>query len=87
MGLILRILNETIWEVVIMTLPFVGIAMLVGLIVAIFQATTSIQEPTLTFVPKMLAILLVILIAGSYIFTHFRDFTLRLFELMVTAGK
>jgi len=56
------------------------VAMAVGLIVSIFQATTQINEQTLAFVPKIVAILLTIIVFGGYIITTLSDFTLRLYE-------
>ena len=55
-------------------------ALVIGLIVAIFQATTSIQEQTLTFLPKMLVILGLIALLGDFMFGSMHDFTVRLFS-------
>jgi flagellar biosynthetic protein FliQ len=54
----------------------------VGLVVAILQATTQIQEQTLTFVPKVLAILLVLALLGGLMFSHLGDYTVRLFQMI-----
>ncbi|MCM1321100.1 MAG: flagellar biosynthetic protein FliQ [Bacteroides sp.] len=59
-----------------------GTALLVGLFVAIFQATTSIQEQTLTFVPKIFAILAVLALLGAWMFSSVREYTLNLFNLI-----
>ena len=56
-GMIVNLLREGIFQVFILAAPVLLAALVVGLIVAIFQATTSIQEQTLTFVPKILTIL------------------------------
>ena len=53
--------------------------MIIGLFVAIFQATTSIQEQTLTFLPKMLTILAVLALLGGWMFAELRDYTITLF--------
>ncbi len=50
-------LREGLWVAVIMTTPLLSVALLAGIVVGLFQALTSIQEMTLTFVPKMAAIL------------------------------
>lgn len=50
------ILRQGLWVSVIISLPILGVALLVGLVVGLFQALTSIQEMTLTFVPKLAAI-------------------------------
>jgi len=60
--------------------PLLLSALVVGLIVAILQATTSIQEQTLTFVPKVFAILLVLAFLGSFMFSSLRDYTIQLFR-------
>ncbi|MCS7299088.1 MAG: flagellar biosynthetic protein FliQ [Spirochaetia bacterium] len=83
-GLIIRLLNETLIQTAILSLPFLIISLLVGLIISIFQATTSIQEQTLTFVPKFIAIGLLILLIGPILIRVFTDFTIRLFDLMAT---
>jgi flagellar biosynthetic protein FliQ len=55
-------------------------ALLVGLIVAVLQATTSIQEQTLTFVPKMVVILLMLALLGGWMFTSLGQYTTELFS-------
>jgi flagellar biosynthetic protein FliQ len=54
----------------------------VGLIVAILQATTQIQEQTLTFVPKVLVILGVLFFLGAWMFATLGDYTTRLFQMI-----
>ena len=54
------IMNQAIQVIIIGSLPSVGLGILIGLLVAVFQAVTSIQEQTLTFVPKMVVVFLVI---------------------------
>jgi flagellar biosynthetic protein FliQ len=55
------------------------VAMVVGIAVSIFQATTQINEQTLAFVPKIVAIFLVILVLGGWMLTNLSDFTTRMF--------
>ena len=55
-----EIINGAIQTVIIGSLPSVGLGLLMGLIIAVFQAVTQIQEQTLTFVPKMIIVLLVL---------------------------
>ena len=54
------ILNYGIQAIIITSLPSVGVGLIVGLIIALFQAVTQIQEQTLTFVPKMIAVFLIL---------------------------
>ena len=56
------------------------VSMVIGLIISILQTVTSIQEQTLTFVPKLIGIFLVIMISGSWIMGEIRDFTVELFS-------
>ncbi len=84
-GLLLTIMNMTFYEILIISIPLLGSAMIVGLIVSIFQATTSIQEQTLTFVPKMIVILLLLIIIGPFFVNNLIDFTRNLFELIANA--
>ncbi|MEM6386066.1 MAG: flagellar biosynthetic protein FliQ [Pseudomonadota bacterium] len=51
-------LRQGLWVAVIMSTPILGVALIAGIVVGLFQALTSIQEMTLTFVPKMAAILI-----------------------------
>ncbi len=62
--------------------PVLGAALIIGLIVAIFQATTSIQEQTLTFLPKLFTILLMLMLLGSGMFTVMREYAMRLFQMI-----
>lgn len=78
----LSLVYSTMSEIIILSLPLLGIAMLVGLIISIFQATTSIQEQTLTFVPKMLVILLIMVFMGPWYITRMMDFTQKIFVLI-----
>jgi flagellar biosynthesis protein FliQ len=82
MGAALQIVREGILETLIVSGPILLIAMAVGLIVAILQATTSIQEQTLTFVPKMAAILVGLIILGHFMLDSLVGFTTRIFEMI-----
>ena len=73
------LLRGGIWQVLTLAGPLLGSALIVGLVVAILQATTSIQEQTLTFVPKVFTILLVLALLGGLGFTRLREYTINLF--------
>ncbi len=77
---LVTILQQGIWQVFKLTAPVLGAALIIGLIIAIFQATTSIQEQTLTFLPKLFTIFLVLALLGGWMFTSMGTFTTRLFE-------
>ena len=59
---VLDVAVETIWTIIITSAPLLIVSLIVGLVISIFQAVTSIQEQTLTFVPKILSIFICILI-------------------------
>ncbi len=63
---VLDVLREGLWVALIVAMPVLGIALTVGLAIGLFQALTSIQEMTLTFVPKLGAILVVFWISMGY---------------------
>ena len=69
-----------VFQVFVLCAPVLGAALIVGLIVAIFQATTSIQEQTLTFLPKMLVILVVLALLGGWMFSLMGNYTVNLFS-------
>jgi flagellar biosynthetic protein FliQ len=79
-GDITTLLRGGILEVLLLASPLLFSALLVGLVVAILQATTSVQEQTLTFVPKVIAILLVLAFLGGWMFSSLGDYTVQLFQ-------
>jgi hypothetical protein len=81
-GMIVSLLREGVFQVFILAAPILLAALVVGLIVAIFQATTSIQEQTLTFVPKILTILGMLALLGGWMFSVLREYTVRLFDII-----
>lgn len=77
---VLDVAIETIWTIIITSAPLLIISLIVGLVVSIFQAVTSIQEQTLTFVPKILAIFICMMIFGSFILNTIIDFMTELWN-------
>jgi len=63
--------------------PILIVSILLGLVVSIFQAATQIHEQTLTFVPKLVAIALILLILGPWMMETMNDFTLYIFGMIV----
>lgn len=82
-SMVMQIMQEALRIIIKMSLPLLGVSMIVGLVIAIFQAATQIHEQTLTFVPKLLAVALLLMIMGSYIITTIKDFVFYLFDLMI----
>jgi len=72
------IFSNAIYHILITAAPMLLAALLVGLVISIFQATTQIQEQTLSFVPKVLAIFLVLMVAGPWLLRTLMDFTINL---------
>lgn len=73
-GQVLDIAREAIYTIIICAAPMLIISLVVGLIVSIFQTVTSIQEQTLTFVPKIIAVFVGMMIFGSWILTNLSEF-------------
>ncbi|HPG29861.1 MAG TPA: flagellar biosynthesis protein FliQ [bacterium] len=80
--LVMDIAQNSLMVTIYASLPMLGISMAVGLIISIIQTTTSIQEQTLTFVPKLIAIFLAVLVFGVWILHLLMDFTYKLWELI-----
>jgi flagellar biosynthetic protein FliQ len=81
-GTALQIVREGVLETLIVAGPILLVGMGVGLIVAILQATTSIQEQTLTFVPKIAAILIALVIFGRFLLDSLVGYTMRIFQMI-----
>lgn len=76
----LDIIQQAIWTIIIASGPAVGSAMLVGIIIALLQALTQVQEMTLTFIPKIVVMLVVVAISGTFIGAHIYAFTEALYS-------
>lgn len=74
-NLVLELFEKTVFTILIVSAPMLGMGLLVGLLVSVFQATTQIQEQTLAFVPKIIAVLLSLVIFGPWILSYLIDFT------------
>jgi flagellar biosynthesis protein FliQ len=78
------ICRKAIQTILMCAAPMLIVALIVGLLVSIFQAATQINEQTLTFVPKIVAVFVTLLIFGSWVIKVVTAFTIGLFDLMVT---
>ncbi len=74
------ITQEALYMVLIASAPPVVMSLLIGFIISVFQATTQIQEQTLTFAPKVLAVFGVLALAGGWIGSQLLRFTFHLFD-------
>lgn len=85
--LIVNIMSDAFFTAFIIVLPILGVSLIVGIIISIFQAATSIQEITLTFVPKILLTAVTIIFLFPWIMEKMTTITLRFFNLFSTAVK
>lgn len=76
----LTIANQTMWVLALAAAPILIPALLAGLILGMVQAATSINEATLSFVPKLIVVAISIMVFGSLILGLLSDFTLSIFE-------
>lgn len=79
-GDILNIAQEALKIILMVSAPILGISLLVGLIISIIQATTQINESTLSFVPKIIAVLISIIVFGPWILSSLVNYTETLFR-------
>jgi flagellar biosynthesis protein FliQ len=80
LGTVTAIFRSAVLQILMMAAPVLLIGMGVGLIVSVFQATTSIQEQTLTFVPKIAAILIALFVFGPWMLSTLTQFTIRMLQ-------
>ncbi|HEY0331520.1 MAG TPA: flagellar biosynthesis protein FliQ [Rhodopseudomonas sp.] len=71
----LDIVQQAIWTIIVVSGPAVGAAMAVGVAIALLQALTQVQEMTLTFIPKIVVMLVVVAVSGSFMGAHIYAFT------------
>ena len=76
---VIAVLQDAIRTVLLCSFPMIGVGLVIGIIVSIFQAATQINEQTLSFVPKIVGILLALLVFGGFIFSTMSEFTNRMF--------
>lgn len=73
-GTVINIARQTVWIIVKTAVPVLFVSMIVGLVISLFQTLTSIQEQTLTFVPKLIAILLTLMLLGAWMLNQITGF-------------
>lgn len=82
--LVLRLGQEAMKTTAMLAFPLLASTLVVGLAVSVFQALTQINEATLTFVPKMIVIALIIVLAGPWMLDVMTQYTTTLFESLAT---
>jgi len=84
---IIRLITDAIQTIMMVALPLLLTAMVIGIVISIFQAATQINEQTLSFVPKIIGIFVAILLFGGWMLTTLTDFTTRVFSYINTVVK
>ncbi len=78
--MVIGIARQAIQVTLLVSLPILGIGLLVGVVVSLVQAATQIQEMTLTFVPKIISIFVALLLLLPWIMNHLMSYTIELFN-------
>ena len=79
-GQVVTVARQTIWVIVKTSVPLLLVSMIVGLIISLFQTLTSIQEQTLTFVPKVLSIFIAIMLMGHWMLNNMVTYMTNLWQ-------
>ena len=79
-GVVLDIAREAFTTIIITATPALLVSLIIGLIVSVFQTVTSIQEQTLTFVPKIIAVFLTLMLLGGWMLNKMVDFMTKLWN-------
>lgn len=77
---VLDIAHESLYLTMILAAPLLGVALLIGLVVGVIQAATQIQEMTLSFIPKLLGMVITLFWAGAWMLRLITEYTQRLFN-------
>ena len=83
-GVVIDIAREALWLIIKCSAPLLLVSLIVGLTISIFQTVTSIQEQTMTFVPKILSIFITLIICGGWIMDNIVQFMNTLFANFAT---
>lgn len=77
---VIQIASRALYLIIKVSLPVLLVSLIVGLIISIFQTVTSIQEQTLTFVPKIVCVFLALILLGNWMLTEMVDFMVELWN-------
>lgn len=80
---VIDVLRQGVWVTLKIGSPMLVLSMLIGIVVAIFQAATQIHEQSLTFLPKLLLIVACLLIGGNWMLMNLQEYTRMIFSLMI----
>ena len=85
--MIMSIAKKALWAGTLVSGPILLASLLVGLLISIFQATTQIQEQTLTFVPKLIVIMLILLFCGPWMLNQLTTLASEFFGMIATITR
>ncbi|CAN7524119.1 MULTISPECIES: flagellar biosynthesis protein FliQ [unclassified Devosia] len=83
---VLDIANQGIWTLIIVSLPMMLVGLVVGVVIALFQALTQIQEQTLVFVPKIIAIFITMLLTLPFLGATMSAYMTRVVDMIIVGG-
>lgn len=84
---VIQIGSEALKLVLLISLPMLGVALVVGIAISLFQAVTQIQEMTLTFVPKIVCVFIAMILAAPWMSEQMISFTRELFAMIPTLTR
>lgn len=82
--MVISVVRDAFYHVILVCGPLLLVSLVIGLIISIFQAATSISEQTLTFVPKVVAVFLVTILLLPFMISTLKSFTLEIFNMIQT---
>ena len=83
-NMVMSVIKEALYTSLLVGGPILVLSLVVGLLISIFQATTQIQEQTLTFVPKLIVIALTLAIGGNWMLHEIMKFTTKIMNMIAT---
>ncbi|MGL6105052.1 flagellar biosynthesis protein FliQ [Romboutsia sp.] len=83
-NMVMSVIKEALYTSLLVGGPILILSLVVGLLISIFQATTQIQEQTLTFVPKLIVIALILAVGGNWMLQEIMKFTVKMMNMIAT---
>ena len=80
-------LEDAFWQIILAAGPILGVALSIGLIIGIIQAATSINEMTLSFVPKLILVLITLALLSNFMLTGLTDYFAYIFDQIASIGQ
>ena len=84
---IVVLVQQALLVFMVISMPILIVSIVVGLVISILQATTSIQEQTLTFVPKIMAMIAVIYVLATWMLSYISGFTINIFTMLPSLAR